>query len=324
MCMTFSWSQACSNAEPQLFTSVNMSSFIPGLFFFLNEWHKNSTVSAVLFLCKRDGLGQGSVSSVQDASADIRNLLIKSVLIRRPLMKAFVSFLPCCPSLCTTSDSSVSRESTCNAGDTHCIPGSGRSPGEGNGSPLQDSGLENSKDCIVQGVAKSQTPLSNFHFHFTVLLRFLEIGKLGVRRPAGILSSVRILFCIKASSLPSRLRDLSRQSTTLLSLAFLPQIPIYPSTAHTPPLLPAILIIQFNSVQSFSRVRLFATPWTAACQASLSITNSQSLLKLMSIESVMPSNHLILCHPLLLLLSIFPSIRVFPNESTLRIRWPKY
>ena len=239
-------------------------------------------------------------------------------------MKAFVSFLPCCPSLCTTSDSSVSRESTCNAGDTHCIPGSGRSPGEGNGSPLQDSGLENSKDCIVQGVTKSQTPLSNFHFHFTVLLRFLEIGKLGVRRPAGILSSVRILFCIKASSLPSRLRDLSRQSTTLLSLAFLPQIPIYPSTAHTPPLLPAILIIQFNSVQSFSRVRLFATPWTAACQASLSITNSQSLLKLMSIESVMPSNHLILCHPLLLLLSIFPSIRVFPNESTLRIRWPKY
>ena len=77
-------------------------------------------------------------------------------------------------------------------------------------------------------------------------------------------------------------------------------------------------------VQSPSRVRLFATPWTAACQASLSITNSWSLLKLMSIESVMPSNHLILCHHLLFLPSIFPSIRVFSKESVLRIRWPKY
>ena len=81
---------------------------------------------------------------------------------------------------------------------------------------------------------------------------------------------------------------------------------------------------QFSSVQSLSHVRLFVTPWTAACQASLSITNSWSLLKLMSIESVMPSNHLILCHALLLLPSIFPSIRVFSNDSVLRIRWPKY
>ena len=72
-----------------------------------------------------------------------------------------------------------------------------------------------------------------------------------------------------------------------------------------------------------SHVRLFAAPWTAACQASLSITSYQSLLKLMSIESVMPSNHLILCRPLILLPSIFPSIRVFSNESPLRIRWPK-
>ena len=72
-----------------------------------------------------------------------------------------------------------------------------------------------------------------------------------------------------------------------------------------------------------NRVRLFATPWTAAHQASLSITNSWSLLKLMSIKSVMPSNHLTLCHPLLLLPSIFPSIRVFSNESVLHIRWPK-
>ena len=81
---------------------------------------------------------------------------------------------------------------------------------------------------------------------------------------------------------------------------------------------------QFSSVQLLSHVRLFATPWTAKLQASLSITNSRSLLKLMSIESVMPSNHLILCPPLLLLPSIFPSIRVLSNESVLRIRWPKY
>ena len=80
----------------------------------------------------------------------------------------------------------------------------------------------------------------------------------------------------------------------------------------------------FSSVQSLSRVRLFVTPWTVARQASLSITNSQSLLKLMSIESVMPSNHLILCRPLLLLPSIFPSIRVFANRSVLLIKWPKY
>ena len=79
-----------------------------------------------------------------------------------------------------------------------------------------------------------------------------------------------------------------------------------------------------SSVQSLSHVRLFPTPWTAACQASLSITNSQSLLKLMSIESVMPFNHLILCRPLLFLPSIFPSIRVFFNELVLRVRWPEY
>ena len=81
---------------------------------------------------------------------------------------------------------------------------------------------------------------------------------------------------------------------------------------------------QFSSVQSFSHVRLFVTPWIAARQASLSITNSQSSLKLMSIESVMPSSHLICCHPLLLLPLIPPSIRVFSSESALRMRWPKY
>ena len=87
---------------------------------------------------------------------------------------------------------------------------------------------------------------------------------------------------------------------------------------------PATSLFSFSSVQSLSRVRLFATPWAAARQASLSNTNSQSPPKPMSIESVMPSNHLTLCCPLLLLPSIFPSTRVFSNESVLRIRGPKY
>ena len=85
-----------------------------------------------------------------------------------------------------------------------------------------------------------------------------------------------------------------------------------------------VLVFSNSSLQSLSHVWLFVTPWITACQASLSITNSRSLPKLMSIESVMPSNHLILCRPLLLLPSIFPSIKVFSNESVLCIRWPQY
>ena len=85
-----------------------------------------------------------------------------------------------------------------------------------------------------------------------------------------------------------------------------------------------MMVSPFSSIQSLSRVCLFATPWTEACQASLSITNSWSSLKLMSIKSVTPSNHLILCHPLLLLPPIFPSIRVFSNKLALCIRWPEY
>ena len=84
------------------------------------------------------------------------------------------------------------------------------------------------------------------------------------------------------------------------------------------------ILLQFSSVQLLSHVWLFATPWIAACQASLSITNSRNSLRLTSIESVMPSSHLILCHPLLLLPPIPPSIKVFSNESTLHMRWPKY
>ena len=98
-------------------------------------------------------------------------------------------------------------------------------------------------------------------------------------------------------------------------------MPVYISTNSA---LGVSFLHVLSSAQLLSRVRLFVTPWTAAHQASLSITNSWSLLKLMSIESVMPSNHLILCCPLLLPPSVFPSIRVFSNESVLRIRWPKY
>ena len=96
------------------------------------------------------------------------------------------------------------------------------------------------------------------------------------------------------------------------------------TTTHLGLSLRTMPLIQFSSVQSLTRVRLFVTPRTAAHQASLSFIISQSLLKLMSIESVMPSNRPILCRPLLLLHSIFPSIRVFSNESALHIRWPKY
>ena len=99
---------------------------------------------------------------------------------------------------------------------------------------------------------------------------------------------------------------------------------LYPPVAERERKRSSIWCIIFSSVQSLSRVRLFVTPWIAAHQASLSITNSWSPPKPMSIESVMPSNHLILCHPLLLLPSIFPSIRVFSNGSALRIMWPKY
>ena len=99
---------------------------------------------------------------------------------------------------------------------------------------------------------------------------------------------------------------------------------IEPMSLVSPALAGGFFTIQFSSVQSLSHVRLFVNLWTAACRAFLSITSSQSLLKLVSIESVMPSNHLNLCHPLLLPPSSFPSIRVYSNESALCIRWPKY
>ena len=111
-------------------------------------------------------------------------------------------------------------------------------------------------------------------------------------------------------------------SNILSSYQFLTVCHLCSSHLYVTPL--RLAFYQFSSVQSLSPVWLFVTPWITACQASLSITNSRSLLKLMPIESVMPSSHLILCGPLLLLLPTTPSIRVFSNESTLRMRWPKY
>ena len=99
---------------------------------------------------------------------------------------------------------------------------------------------------------------------------------------------------------------------------------LFPNITDGPRVFIRIIQFQFSSVKSRSRVQLFVTPWTVAHQAYLSIINFRSLLKLMSIESVMPSNHLILCCPLLLLPSIFPSIRIFSSESVLCIRWPKF
>ena len=128
---------------------------------------------------------------------------------------------------------------------------------------------------------------------------------------------IKMLF----SSLLSAIRVVS--SVYLRLLIFLQTILILVCASSSPVFL-MMYSVQFSSVQSLSHVQLFATPWTAAHQASLSITNFRSPPKPMSIELAMPSNHLILCHPFLLLSSIFPSIRVFSNESVLRIRWPKY
>ena len=160
------------------------------------------------------------------------------------------------------------KESACNAGDLGCAPGLGRSPGEGNGHPVQRSCLGKSLlGCKKLGVVALQV-----HVSFDSMA----------------VNQSQVHTCPLPSGLASNLGDYSAWllMVQLCSLG------------------------QFSPVQLLSRVRLFATPWTAACQVSLSITNSQSLLKLMSLELVLPSSHVILCHPLLLP-SIFPSISLF-------------
>ena len=169
----------------------------------------------------------------------------------------------------------------------------------------------------------TQTSDLNSFFFFLIVL---EVGESKIKVPANLAldedppPGLQMTICILRVA---RSSSVSYQGTD-------PIIEAPPSWPHLNLITSQRLYILipsywgFSSVQSLSHVWLFATPWTAACQASLSTTNSWSLLKLMSIESVMPSNHLILCRPLLLPPSIFYSIRVFSNESVLHIRWPKY
>ena len=164
------------------------------------------------------------------------------------------------------------KESVCNAGDMGFIPGLGRSPGGGRGNPLQYSCLENPTD---KRSLVGYSPWAHKESNSTEATEH-------ARTQVGISRKIK-------------------QEREIMSTR-------HTGSSHY--FITVLLGYQFNSIQSLSHVWLFATSWTAAYQASLSITKSQTLLKLMSIESVMPSNHLILCRPLLLLPSVFPSIRV--------------
>ena len=225
-------------------------------------------------------------------------------------------------------------------------PWVGRCSGEEKGYPLQHSGLENSMDCIVHGVPKSRTWLSDFHSlkkkgegaklsskleiifqnsSYTIFfLIYRSTGRVRFKMVLGrnFGEGKRIYkFCLGALEalklhpyyIMAR-RDLSekgwQKESKVVRIGQWNQLESYS--------------VQFSSVQSLSRVQLFATPWIAARQASLSITTSWSTLRLTSIESMMPSSHLILYRPHLRLHPIPPSIRVFSNESTLHMRWPKY
>jgi len=195
----------------------------------------------------------------------------------------------------------VVKNPPANVGDTRgmgWIPGSGRSPGKGHGKLLQYSCLENCTDSgawwvTVHRAAKSQTWLNNWA-HILV-----NIFSSGMSSQWAILKAFKINWC----------SEICKKSFQKILAGY--------KSSYTSN---NIIVV----VQLLSCVRLFATPWTAARQASLSITNSRFLPKPRSVELVMPSNYLILCWPLLLLPSIFPSTRVFSNESALRIRWPKY
>ena len=225
---------------------------------------------------------------------------------------------------------SDSKDSACNAGrDPGSIPELGTSPGEGTGYPLQYSCLENPMDrgawwATVHGVAELDTTQ---RLHFLSFLTFLALQHgLAILVPwpgtklmphAVEVRSYNHWITREAptSIFFQRICHFCRKESVRLGWIQKPKV-VWPNSAFPPR--------QFSSVQLLSHVRLFATPWTTACQASLSITNSLSPPKPMSIELVMPSTHFILCCPLLYLPSIFPSIRVFSNESALHIRWPKY
>ena len=183
-------------------------------------------------------------------------------------------------------DSSFGKESACKTGEPGSIPGSEKFAGEDPlflGFPCGSAGKESTCNVGDLGLIPG-------------LGRSPEEGKCYPSQ-----------YSCRENSMDSIIHGVTKSWTPLSDLHYLIKdaFPDHPA---------------LSSIQSLSRVRLFATPWTAACQTSLSITNSRSLLKLMFNESVMPSNYLILCHPLLLLPSIFSSIRIFSNESVLRIR----
>ena len=234
-----------------------------------------------------------------------------------------------------------------NAGDLGSVPGLGRSPGEGKDYPLQCSGLENFMDCIVHRITKSRTQLSDFHFH---CFHAYSIHYISLQNPNldGLYycfpRNIHFLYFMVATTVHSGFGNQENKICHCFHFfwMYLPwsdmtmilvfeywvlsqnfQSPLLPSSRSS--LVPLhFLSFVVVTVQLLSHVQLFVTPWTAARQASPSFTVSLSLLKLMSIELVMPPNHLILCHLLLLLPSIFPSIRVFPNELALCMRWPQY
>ena len=257
---------------------------------------------------------------------------------------------------------SVGKESTCITGDPSLIPGSGRSPGEGIGYPLQYSwasllarlvkNLPVMWDTCVPSLG-CEDPLENGKATHSSTLAWRtpwtveSMGSQRVRHDWATSTAISWLLRIMLQ----QIWEYRNLLEVLISFSLNICMPkkdcwiiwvvfwesfytVFHSSCtnlHSHPTghkgsffsIPSPTL-QFSSVQSLSRIRFFATPWTAACQTSLSITNSRSSLRLTSIESVMPSSHFILCHPLLLLPLIAPSIRVFSNELTLLIRWPKY
>ena len=201
---------------------------------------------------------------------------------------------------------SAGNESTHNEGNLGSIPGLGRSPGKGKGYPLQYSGMENSMDYTVHGITKSRT---RQRFSLSLVYCTSPISSTG----PGTKWICNLLKCnfICWNSWSFHWGHVPPKSLSLFLLSVFEFLPGWHFFFFFSYLLEGISwLCRFSSVQSLSHVPLFTTPWTAAHQTSLSITNSRSLLKLMSIEAVIPSNHLILCCPLLLLPSIFPSIRV--------------
>ena len=210
------------------------------------------------------------------------------------------------------------KQSTCNAEGLGSIPGWGRSPGEGNDYPLQYSCLENSpwteEPGGLQSMGSQRVRCYCATHTFTSFQWYMVLSHMIICHLYIFFGGVSIqIFCPFLSWIICFL-------VWLLRVLCIFWIQVIYQICVLPVFLPSL----FSSVQLLSRVRFFATPWITAHQASLSITNSQSPPKPMSIQSVMPSSHLILCCPLLLLPSIFPSIRVFSNESALHIRWPKY